>query len=131
MIAAGARLYHITGDASYLAQAKATADGAYNYFARGRNGIPLCYPLNDPWVTIKLIRAYMELEPDHPACTRYIATFVSDLERAWNKARKANGLFLEDWSGASPNESRDKSLLMQDAALESMGAIALYKGEKK
>jgi len=29
------------------------------------------------------------------------------------------------------NPDRDKSLLMQDAALESLGAIALYKGEKK
>ena len=131
MIAAGVRLYAITGEAHYLAEAKATADGAYNYFARGRNGIPLCYPLNDPWFTIKLIRSYIELAPHHNACTRYIETFIADLERAWKNARQDNGLFYEDWSGKSPNPSRDKSLLMQDAVLESLGTIALYKGEKK
>jgi len=131
MIAAGVRLYKITGETHYLNEAKATADGAFNYFARSRNGIPLCYPLNDPWFTIKLIRAYIELEPYHTACSRYITTFVADLERAWNKARGDNGLFLEDWSGVKSNPARDKSLLMQDAVLESLGAIALYKGEQK
>ena len=131
MIAAGVRLYAITKEKHYLDEAKATADGAYNYFVRGRNGIPLCYPLNDPWFTIKLVKAYIELAPHHSACTRYIETFIADLERAWKNARQENGLFYEDWSGKSPNPSRDKSLLMQDAVLESLGTIALYKGEKK
>ena len=131
MIAAGVRLYKITGEEHYLAEAKATADGAYNYFVRSRNGIALCYPLNDPWFTIKLVRSYIELEPYHKNCTRYIETFIADLERAWNKGRGANGLFYEDWSGQKVNPDRDKSLLMQDAALESLGTVALYKGEKK
>ena len=131
MIAAGVRLYKITGEEHYLAEAKATADGAYNYFVRSRNGIALCYPLNDPWFTIKLVRSYIELEPYHKNCTRYIETFIADLERAWNKGRGSNGLFYEDWSGQKINPDRDKSLLMQDAVLESLGAIALYKGEKK
>ena len=131
MIAAGVRLYKITGEEHYLAEAKATADGAYNYFVRSRNGIPLCYPLNDPWFTIKLVRAYIELEPYHSNCSRYIETFVADLERAWKQARNDKGLFYEDWSGQHPNPDRDKSLLMQDAVLESLGTIALYKGENK
>ena len=131
MIASGVRLYKITGDEHYLNEAKATADGAYNYFVRSRNGIPLCYPLNDPWFTIKLVRAYIELEPYHKNCSRYIETFVADLERAWKDGRNSSGLFYEDWSGKNVNPDRDKSLLMQDAALESLGAIALYKGEKK
>ena len=131
MIAAGVRLYVITGEKRYLDEAKATADGAYNYFARSRGGIPLCFPLNDPWFTIKLIKAYIELAPHHNTCSRYIETFVADLERAWKNARQDTGLFYEDWSGKNPNPSRDKSLLMQDAVLESLGTIALYKGEKK
>jgi len=131
MIAAGVRLYKITGEEHYLAEAKATADGAYNYFVRSRNGIPLCYPLNDPWFTIKLVRAYIELEPYHSACSRYVTTFVADLERAWKQARNDKGLFYEDWSGQKPNPDRDKSLLMQDAVLESLGTVAVYKGETK
>ena len=131
MIAAGVRLYKITGEDHYLKEAQATADGAYNYFVRSRNGINLCYPLNDPWFTIKLVRAYIELEPYHKNCSRYIEVFVADLERAWKDARNDRGLFSEDWSGKNRNPDRDKSLLMQDAVLESLGTIALYKGEKK
>ena len=131
MIAAGVRLYKITGEEHYLKEAQATADGAYNYFVRSRSGINLCYPLNDPWFTIKLVRSYIELEPYHKACSRYIEVFVADLERAWKDARNDRGLFSEDWSGKNKNPDRDKSLLMQDAVLESLGTIALYKGEKK
>ena len=130
MIASGTRLYRITGEKHYLDEAKATADGAYNYYVRSREGIPLCYPLNDPWFTVKLVRAYMELEADHPSCTRYIETFISNLEKAWTSGRMANGLFYENWTGRA-NPDRDKSLLMQDAALESLGAVAIYKKEHK
>ena len=35
--------------------------------------------------------------------------------------------FYEDWTGTDPK--RAEQLLMQDAALESLGIIALYKGE--
>ena len=130
MIAAGTRLYHITGEKHYLDEAKATADGAYNYYVRSRSGIALCYPLNDPWFTVKLVRAYMELEPDYSNCSRYIEVFVSNLEKAWTAGRKENGLFYENWTGVA-NADRDKSLLMQDAALESLGAVAIYKKEHK
>lgn len=130
MIAAGTRLYHITGEKHYLDEAIATADGAYNYYVRSREGIPLCYPLNDPWFTVKLIRAYMELEPDYSKCSNYIEVFISNLEKAWKSGRKDNGLFYENWTGKA-NADRDKSLLMQDAALESLGAVAIYKKEHK
>ena len=130
MIAAGTRLYHITGEKHYLDEAIATADGSYNYYVRSREGIALCYPLNDPWFTVKLIRAYMELEPDYSRCTNYIEVFISNLEKAWTAGRMANGLFYENWTGKA-NADRDKSLLMQDAALESLGAVALYKKEHK
>ena len=130
MIAAGTRLYHITGEKHYLDEAIACADGAYNYFVRSREGIPLSYPLNDPWFTIKLVRAYMELEPDYSKCTNYIEVFISNLNKAWTAGRMSNGLFYENWTGKA-NADRDKSLLMQDAALESLGAVALYKKEHK
>ena len=131
MIAAGLRLYKITGDSSYLSQAKATADGAYNYFVKSRNGIALCYPTNDPWFTIQLIKSYIELEPEYSACKNYIEVFISYLDYAWEHARQSNGLFLEDWSGKTVNADRDKSLLMQAAALESLAVVANYKKTDK
>jgi len=131
MIAAGVRLYKATGNADYLTQARATADGAYSYFVRSRNGINLCYPTNDPWFTIQLVKAYIELEEHHSSCKSYLEAFFAYADHAWENARMQNGLFYEDWSGKNPNDSRDKTLLMQDAALESFAVIALYKGEKK
>lgn len=129
MIAAGHRLYKITGEQHYLEEAITTADAAYNYFVRPRGTIPLSYPLNDPWFTIKLIHAYIELLPDHAACAGYLDMFVSNLKRAWLNGRQTNGLWYEDWSGVS-NAGRDCSLLMQAAAIDALATVALYKGEK-
>lgn len=130
MIVAGLRLSKITGEQHYLEEAIATADAAYNYFVRPRGNIPLSYPLNDPWFTVKLIQAYIEMIPEHPACKNYVEVFISNLGRAWLNGRQTNGLWYEDWSGNS-NVDRDCSLLMQAAAINALGAIALYKGEKK
>ena len=130
MIAAGARLYHITGEKHYLDEAIATAKGAYNYYVKSRDKMGLAYPLNDPWFTVKLIRAYMELQPDFATASEYIKIFTKNLDYAWEHARQQNGLFYENWSG-SANQDRDKSLLMQDAALESLAAIAFYNNEHK
>jgi hypothetical protein len=130
MIAAGYRLYKITGEQHYLDEAIETADAAYNYFVRPRGDILLSYPLNDPWFTNKLIEAYIELLPEHAACQTYIATFIANLDRGWLNGRQTNGLWYEDWSGV-PNDKRDCGLLMQDAALDALGIVALYKGEKK
>lgn len=130
MIIAGQRLAKITGEDHYLEEAIITADAAYNYFVRPRGDIPLSYPLNDPWFTIKLVHAYIELIPDHPACANYVEMFVSNLRRAWTHGRQTNGLWYEDWSGVS-NVDRDCSLLMQDAALDALGTVALYKNEHK
>lgn len=131
MIAAGLRLYKATGDKSYLNQAKATADGAYNYFVRSRNGLPLSYPTNDPWFTIQLIKSYMELESEHQKCKAYISTFISNLKNAWTHGRDDYGLFYEDWTGVTVNKDRDHTLLMQAAALESLATVALYTKERK
>jgi len=130
MIAAGVRLYKATADETYLNDAKASADGSFGYFVKARNGINRAYPTNDPWFTIKLIKSYIELEPYYNNCTNYISTFISFTDYALQHGKMQNGLFYEDWTGVKVNPDRDKSLLMQDAALESLTTIALYKGEK-
>ena len=131
MIAAGVRLYGATGDTRYLNEAKATAKSSYDYYVRSRNGIPLCYPTNDPWFTIQMIKSYVELQPhDKSFVAKAMEVFVANLDNAWAKGRMANGLFYEDWTGVNVNPDRDKSLLMQAAALESLGVVAIYKNEK-
>ena len=127
MISNGVHLYRITGEQTYLNQAIASAEGSYSYFVRPNGGIALAYPNHDPWFTIKLVRSYMEIEPYYKNAGNYISSFIFFLDHAWENARTPEGLFYEDWTGAS--EGRSEQLLMQDAALESLGAVALYKGE--
>ncbi len=129
MIASGARLYAITGEKGYLDAAKKSASAAYAQFVKYADGAGSFYPDHDSWFNVKLIRAYMELEPYYDSCKSYIDTFISNLDYAWTHARMNNGLFYEDWTGATPRPDRDKTLLMQDAVLEALGAVAVYKGE--
>ncbi len=127
MISNGVLLYQVTGQKSYLEDAIATAEGSYNYFVRPNSPLALSYPDHDPWFTIKLVKSYIELLPYHKKAADYINTFINNLDYAWTNARFSNGLFYEDWTGKSQN--RSYQLLMQDAALESLGVIALYKDE--
>lgn len=129
MIAGGVRLYKATGENHYLNEAKATAQSSYDYYVR-RNGIPLSYPHHDPWFTVQLIKSYVELEPyDKEFVLKCMNVFIANLDNAWKNGRMATGLFHEDWTGVKKNPDRDKSLLMQAAALESLGTVALYKNE--
>lgn len=127
MISNGVRLYKITGEQTYLDNAIASSEGAYNYFVRPLNGLALAYPDHDPWFTTKLIRAFIDIEPYYKNAGNYIKTFINFLDYAYENARLSSGLFYEDWTGTDPK--RAEQLLMQDAALESLGIIALYKGE--
>lgn len=131
MIAGGVRLYEATGETRYLNEAKATAKSSYDYYVRSRNGIPLCYPTNDPWFTIQMIKSYIELERyDKSFSAKAMEVFTANLDYAWEHGRMQTGLFYEDWTGVTVNPERDKGLLMQAAALESLGVVALYKDEK-
>lgn len=131
MIAGGVLLYKATGEERYLNEAKATAYSSYDHYVKTRNGISLCYPTNDPWFTIQMIKSYIELEAYDAAFTRKaMSAFISYLDYAWKNGRMSVGLFYEDWTGVKKNSVRDRSLLMQAAALESLGVVSLYKQEK-
>ena len=127
MISNGVRLFKITGDQTYLDDAKASAQGSYDYFVRPKAPLALAYPDHDPWFTVKLVDSYLDIEAYFPTASRYIETFINFTEHAWNNARLDSGLFYEDWTGGKAG--RAESLLMQAAALEALGNIALYKGE--
>lgn len=128
MISNGIRLYKISGNQSYLDSAVESAQGAYDYFVRPSGSLPLAYPSHDPWFTTKLIRSFIELEPYYRGANNYINTFKLFMDHAYKNARFSNGLFYEDWTGGSPK--RSEQLLMQVAALESLGVLAVYENEK-
>ena len=127
MISCGVRLYRITADPAYLDLARESADGAYRCFVGPAGSLTQAYPDHDPWFTIKLVRSYMDLAPYHEPAKEYIDIFIRYLDHAWQYARTPEGLFYENWTGVSPG--RSEQLLMQGAALESLGAVALYRGE--
>ncbi len=126
MIQNGIRLSQITGNSQYLNEAKVTAQGAYDYFVKVRNGI-LSYPDNDPWFNTKLLRAYIDLEPYDDNAKTYIETYYNFINNGYKEARTDVGFFYEDWTGANPK--RYYSLLMQGAVVESYGALGVYKNE--
>jgi hypothetical protein len=127
MVQNGIRLFEITGNNQYLDEAKATAQGAYDYFVKIRNGF-LSYTNSDPWFNTKLLRAYIDLAPHSDAAKTYVDTYYNFINNGYKKARTDIGFFYEDWTGGNPG--RYYSLLMQAAVVESYGALAVYKGEE-
>lgn len=130
MVSNGVLLYNITDKKEYLDQAKQSADGGYNHFVRPHAELGYAYPNHDPWFTVKLVNAFIEIIPYHSNATQYVETFIEFTKHALKKARNSNGLFREDWTGVIVKPERDRTLLMQDAALEALTVISLYKREK-
>lgn len=126
MIQNGIRLSEITGNNQYLEEARTTAQGAWDYFVKVRNGI-LSYTDTDPWFNTKLLRAYIDLLPYDENAKKYVETYYNFINNGYNKARTTQGFFFEDWTGAG--QGRYYSLLMQGAVVESYGALAIYKKE--
>lgn len=127
MIQNGVSLYNITKDQIYLTDAKNSAQGAYNYFVKTRNGLALAYPETDPWFNGKLLKGFIDLYPLYTIVERYIDAYIEFIDYGYENARTNTGLFYEDWTGV--NEGRCAQLLMQDAVVESYGLIAIYKNE--
>lgn len=127
MIQNGIRLYKITGENVYLNDAISSAQGAYDFFVKTRNGVTLSYPDHDPWFNTKLLRAYIDLVPHYSTADNYIKAYIKFINNGYDEARTDTGFFYEDWTGASPK--RYYSLLMQAAVVESYAALALYKGK--
>ena len=121
MISNGVRLYKITGEQTYLDSAIASSEGAYNYFVRPLNGLALAYPDHDPWFTTKLIRAFIDIEPYYKNAGNYI----KHSSTSWIMHTKMP-VYQTDCSMKTGQEQLQnvlKQLLMQDAALESLGMI--------
>ena len=129
MIENGVHLFWLTGNQTYLNQAIASAQGAYDFFVKPRNGMALTYPDHDPWFNTKLLRAYITLQPYYTQADAYIKTYLNFVNNGYDKARTNEGFFYEDWTGAAAK--RYQSLLMQAAVVESYGALSIYLEEKK
>ena len=80
------------------------------------------------WFTAIMVRGFIELYGiDYDR--RYIDAIQENLDQAWtNGMREENGLFNDDWTGQTRNES--KWLLTQFAMAEMYARLALIDAEE-
>ncbi len=128
MIQNGVCLYEVTGDDTYLNDAKLSAKGSYVAFVRSVNGVGMTYPEHDPWFNTKLLRGYIDLAKYEDDVKSYIDVYTDFINYGYDHARTAEGFFYEDWTGRE--SKRASQLLMQDAVIESYAVLALYYDEK-
>ncbi len=125
MIQSAVRLYKITNNTKYLEDAKALAEGSYQYyFDYTDNGIPRVKDM--PWFTVVLFRGYQELyEIDKNP--KYVNAVIERADWAWEHARDAEGLSYHDWTGQADESKKPKWLLDTSCMAELYARIAMIK----
>lgn len=124
MIQAGALLFKITGEKSYLFDAQASAVAGYNHFFHHDkvSEIKSSYPIlkqSDNWFIAVMLRGYVELYAQD-SNKIYIDAFKSNLDYAWSHMRDAEGLFGKDW--LVKKEAQGKKWLLDQFAFAEMYA---------
>ncbi len=117
VMGAGALLYHITGRASYLAQARRTE--AYTLANALRYNGMLLPQAEFNGVLADNLQLLNQVRPD-PAIPSLIATNAAS---AWKRARSAQDLFAHDWFGPPPAPGSVK-LLQQTGAVRLLAVAA-------
>lgn len=124
MMQSAALLYRITGEKKYLQEAQRLAAACYNRFFSHDSQSDRKYKVlnrGDVWFTAIMFRGFVELYGiDHNSL--YIDAFRENLDFAWTEMREKNGLFNDDWSGKTKNDS--KWLLTQFAMVEMYARLA-------
>ncbi|WP_119079522.1 glycoside hydrolase family 76 protein [Chitinophaga alhagiae] len=129
MIQNAALLYKITGEESYLADAKTWAQGSYNVFTREVSGLGRFFTPHDPWFTAVLLRGYLELYKADATAATYINTLAANVDYAWQHARLPDTKqFYEDWSGS--DVGRYYSLLTHIGMVEIYARLSIWKNEQ-
>ena len=131
MIGAAVKLYEITGEASYLEQAKASAKGAYaHWFKQSADaGYPLITSVN-PWFNVLLLDAWVELYPyDKEGTLPYIEAYEANLCHAYTLC--SDGLMPSDWVNGWQKKDgvaviEKANVLDMAANAENMGTMAYF-----
>jgi rhamnogalacturonyl hydrolase YesR len=125
MLQSAALLYRLTGDKTYLDEARYIAKSAMDYFteeyitAEGKK-IRL-FKNTGNWFNAVLLRGYAELYR-LDGNNQYITIFRDNMDQLWNHVRDKNGLFSKDWKGEK--EDKYKWLLDQAGLVEIWAVLA-------
>ena len=129
MLEASIMLYHFTKKKSYLAEAKAIAEGTYKHFGQIKEGNRMSI-LDLPWFTTVLFRGYEALYriDRNP---KYINVIKSNIDYAYKNSRDQYGLFFNNWNGATEELASAKWFLDENCIVELYARLELLKLDKK
>jgi hypothetical protein len=130
MISGAASLYRVTGEEEYKQNAVKWAKGAYNRFTKTVGGKREYTSTSTLWFNLILLEGYLDLAPYESSCERYIETFLTSLDFAYENSLK-NGLLPRDWlKGWDMSDGNDKetSIMDQAAAAEIYALLGIYYG---
>jgi predicted alpha-1,6-mannanase (GH76 family) len=125
MLQATVMLYKLTGNKTYLAEARHIAQSSIVYFTEeyttpeGKQ-IKL-FKNTGNWFNSILLRGYTELyyfDKD----PQYLTLFRDNMDHLWNHVRNKDGLFSKDWKGQK--EDQYKSLLDQASLVAIWATLA-------
>ncbi|MCD8044455.1 MAG: glycoside hydrolase family 76 protein [Tannerellaceae bacterium] len=128
MIQSAVRLYRLTGEEKYLQDAKAMAQGSYDFYVKYTpEGVP--YIVDLPWFVIVLLRGYQELYEIDGDST-YVDAIVDSGDWAWMHARDDSGLIYNDWTGRTDEKQQPKWLLDESCMIELYTRAAMIRNNK-
>lgn len=123
MIEAGVLLYRITGNSTYLEDARKTASGVYRHFTTMEptvKGDQLFYP-DSPWFNVILFRGLKALYLEDGE-KRYVQLMIDNAHFAWAHSLDENNLLGKEWNRRS--DQRHKWLLDNACMIELFAEIA-------
>jgi hypothetical protein len=122
---ANALLYKITGEKSYLEEARSLAKASLAYFTKPNAAAKISFFPTTPWFNVVLFRGYLELyRVDAEHDRTYIDAMRANVWYAWEHARDERGLFSKDWSGTTGVKDVFKPLLNQAPMVEVFALLA-------
>ncbi len=129
MIAAGIKLYEITGEETYLQDAQFSAQGGYSYFfnnVSGRNFRGITRGGN-PWFNLLLLDGFIELYKHDQSAYTYIREYRRNLDYAYASNVNDMHLMHPNWhSGSKPSPDTRLNILDMSGNAENMGLIAYF-----
>lgn len=145
MISGAVALYRVTGEASYLKDAKTSASKAYKTFTistkidgescRQYSAYPNSIYRSNTWFNMVLLEGFIDLFPYDTKCATYIAAYQDSLDYAYENYKTDEGLMPRDlyngWdkkATISSSDSRcpdlDKDIMDQASYAEMYAALA-------